>query len=143
MAILVRNKGNNNLYYLIGTGYSYYKDSRPSYIGGNLLPYTEEGESSLAAVCNMQGDIEWFPTDELRVIEIDGVKVGELHSSADLERMKEETMSSCPACNAIVSVDAKVCKSCGLTLIVEEEDMEDYTKNHRKDDDFRDTFSPF
>jgi len=118
MAILVRNKSNNTLYFLVGTGFSFYKDSRPGAFGGNLFPHEEEGEFRMAAVCNEAGDIEWFPTDELKVIEIDGVKLSDLYTKEELQSLTEETRDYCPACGAVVSNDAKTCGSCGLTLIV-------------------------
>lgn len=78
MSTLVKNNKSGRYYYLIGTSYSFYKDTVPSFFGGNLFPNEDEGEFKIAAVCNENGEIEWFPADELKVIEVDGVKVSEL-----------------------------------------------------------------
>lgn len=78
MATLIKNEKNGRYYFLIGTSYSFYKDTSPSFLGGNLFPNEDEGEFKLAAVCDEQGEIKWFPTDEIKVIEVDGVKVHEL-----------------------------------------------------------------
>jgi hypothetical protein len=78
MATLVKNNNNGKFYYLVGTSYCFYKDSVPSFFGGNLFPNEEEGEFKIAAVCNEHGEIEWFPAEEIRVIEVDGIKVSGL-----------------------------------------------------------------
>ena len=78
MSTLVKNNNTGKHYYLIGTSYSFYKDTVPSFWGGNLFPNEDEGEFKIAAVCNEDGDIEWFCADDLKVIEVDGVKVSEL-----------------------------------------------------------------
>lgn len=78
MATLVKNNTNGKYYYLLGTSYSFYKDTVPSFFGGNLFPNEDEGEAKIGAVCNEQGEIEWFPTEELKVVEVDGIKVSEL-----------------------------------------------------------------
>ena len=117
MSILVRNKGNNNIYYLVSASYSFYKDPRPTLFGVDH----EEGEIKMAAVCNKNGDIEWFPTEELKVIEIDGVKVSDLFDNPEFNVIMEDMGDKCPACGAVVSTDAAICSSCGLTLIVDED----------------------
>lgn len=73
MAIIVQHFETNKKFILLGTSYSHYKDSRPSFLGGNLFPHEEEGEYQLAAVCDEKGEIEWFSTSELTVIEVDGM----------------------------------------------------------------------
>lgn len=78
MAIIVRHRNTEEVYALIGTGYGAYKATRPSFLGGNLFPHEEEGEIPVAAVSNVAGDIEWFYTKDLQVIEIDGINVEEL-----------------------------------------------------------------
>lgn len=78
MATLVKNNESGKYYYLIGTSYSFYKDTVPSFFGGNLFPNEEEGEFKIAAVCNENGEIEWFSTDNLKVVEVDGINVSEL-----------------------------------------------------------------
>lgn len=53
---------------LVGTGYSFFKDSRPSFLGGTLFPHEEEGELTYAAVSDEHGVISWVKTIELKVI---------------------------------------------------------------------------
>jgi hypothetical protein len=78
MATLVKNIKSGKCYYLLGASYSFYKDTVPSFFGGNLFPNEEEGEFKIAAVCNELGEIEWFLTEEIIVVEVDGIKVSEL-----------------------------------------------------------------
>lgn len=75
MATLVKNKKNGRVYILIGTGYGAYMATRPSLLGGNLFPREDKGQYALAAICNEKGDINWVYTDDLKVIEVDGVKI--------------------------------------------------------------------
>jgi hypothetical protein len=78
MAIIVLHKDSGKHYVLIGTGYSFFKDSRPSFLGGSLFPHEEEGELKCAAISDENGTISWAQTDELEVIEIDGVRIREI-----------------------------------------------------------------
>jgi predicted RNA-binding Zn-ribbon protein involved in translation (DUF1610 family) len=126
MSVIVRNTRNGSMYILLGTSFSYYKDSRPGIFGGNLIPHEEEGEFKMAAVCNSQGDIEWFPTDDLKVIEIDGAQI-----SSQLEKITEDYNKNrriyyCPACGSNVYEDDEICTSCGITLIVDEDNLPEF-----------------
>jgi hypothetical protein len=124
MPILVKNVKNNNFYFLLGTSYSAYKDSLPSFLGGALFPNVSEGEFRVAAVCNPEGNIEWFYADELRIIEIDGIKVSELYNNnAEIPILADEIPTQCPGCGEPIATDDKICKSCGLNLIVEENNL--------------------
>ncbi len=121
MAVIVKNIKNNNLYVLLGTGFSYYKDSRPGAFGGNLIPHMEEGEFKMAAVCDKNGHIHWFETEALKVIKVDGIEVSSLFKDAEEEYFENKTTIYCPACGASVYEDDKMCGSCGITLIVDDE----------------------
>lgn len=123
MPILVKNIKNDNLYFLLGTSFSVYKDTKPSMLGGYLFPNEDEGEFRVASVCNSDGVIEWFYADELRVIEIDGVKVSELDNKKECPTVEDEIIDKCPACGEIIKEDDKVCSSCGLNLIVDENNL--------------------
>lgn len=57
MAILIKHETTGVQYVLIGTGYSYYKDSLPGAFGGVLFPNVDEGELQMVAVCDASGDI--------------------------------------------------------------------------------------
>lgn len=125
MAIVVLHTKSNKKYVLIGTGYGAYKASRPSVLGGSLFPHEDMGEIPVAAVSDSKGKIHWFLTGDLQVLEIDGQNLNNIIKEEN-EGDKESTMESteeeyCPACNMKVSVNAKVCPSCELTLLYEED----------------------
>lgn len=124
MAIIARHKKSNKVYALIGTGYGAYKATTPSFLGGNLFPHEEEGEIPVAAVTDEKGEIQWFYTNELKVIEIDGVKIEEVlapYRKASGKTIDEPTMNVCPACDTEISSNDRECPSCGLVFQVEEE----------------------
>ncbi|MBS4031246.1 MAG: hypothetical protein KGZ63_07500 [Clostridiales bacterium] len=79
MATIVLHKETGKQFVLIGTGYGAFKASRPSFFGGNLFPHDEEGQMPLAAVCDKAGTIYWIYTEELKVIEIDGERIEDIH----------------------------------------------------------------
>jgi len=103
-------------YVLIGTGYGAYKSARSSLFGGDLFPTEEEGEIPTAAVSDQSGNIHWFLTEKLRVVEIDGVKPNNiLVNYTDLDLRSDSVdvpagdMERCPACNHLVAADVTVC----------------------------------
>lgn len=121
MATIIIHKESGKHYALIGTGYSYYKDSLPSFFGGVLRPNEEEGESMSAAISDEHGVISWVQTSEIKVVEINGVKIGEIlkpFSGNDLSDIQcdDPEKEKCPACDRIVSVFDKECPTCGLRL---------------------------
>jgi len=124
MAIIVRHKNDGKIYVLIGTGYGVYKSATPSFLGGNLFPNEEKGEIPVAAVTDEKGEIQWFHTDELKVIEIDGVEICEVlakHKKTEQQNMTGLTKDVCPACAGEISVDDTTCPWCGLVFQIEEE----------------------
>jgi predicted RNA-binding Zn-ribbon protein involved in translation (DUF1610 family) len=123
MAITVRNIRNNKFYILLSASFSFFKDSRPGIFGGNLLPQIEEGEFKIAAVCNKNGEIEWFPSADLKVLEIDGVSVASCLDGVPEKYGENRTLNSCPACGHTIYEDDRLCSSCGITLIVDEENI--------------------
>ncbi|MEA4900534.1 hypothetical protein [Desulfitobacterium sp.] len=124
MTIIVRHRKSNKVYALIGTGYGAYKATTPSFLGGNLFPHEEEGEIPVAAVTNEEGEIQWFYTNELEVIEMDGVKIKEVlapfRKTSD-ETIDEPAMNVCPACDTEILPNDRECPSCGLVFQIEEE----------------------
>lgn len=124
MATVVRHKESRQVYVLIGTSYSFFKDSRPSFLGGALFPYEEEGVFNLAAVANKEGEIKWFATEELKVIEVDGRSMEEILSSYETEGtdrpIDESEADYCLGCDTKISVNDRECPSCGLVFIIEE-----------------------
>nr|WP_150959579.1 hypothetical protein [Aneurinibacillus sp. XH2] len=123
MAVVVLHKPSGERYLLLGTGFGAYKAARPSLFGGNLFPHEEAGEIPAAAVCDELGNIHWFYTEELQVLEIDGMEVGRLYGKLKSLSSKKASdtipaeMELCPACRTRVKITDKECPSCGLTLI--------------------------
>lgn len=126
MAVIIRHKESKQVYVLIGTSYSYYKDSRPSFFGGDLFPHEEEGLFDQVAAVDPSGKIRWFPTEHVQVIEIDGRKVEDILNEYNSKHpnMPETDQAAgydtCPGCGSRVREDDRECPSCGLTLILEE-----------------------
>ncbi len=120
MAIVVVHKATGRHYILIGTGYSFYKDSRPSFLGGVLFPHEDEGEAMCAAICDEKGTISWAQTSELEVIEVNGVKVREILSSYinDVDSINKDNLEeeNCPACGTRAAIINKHCPGCGIKL---------------------------
>ncbi|MCO1604749.1 hypothetical protein [Desulfosporosinus nitroreducens] len=122
MATIVVHKVTGKHYALVGTGYSFFKDSRPSVLGGVLFPHQEEGESMRAAISDEYGVIRWVQTNEIEVINIDGVRIGEIlepyQNSCLSTKSKSDSLGDCcPACGIGVSAQDKECPSCGLLLM--------------------------
>lgn len=126
MAVIVRHKQNKLVYVLVGTSYSYFKDSRPSFFGGDLFPHEEEGLFDQVAAVDASGKIQWFPTEQIQVIEVDGKKLEDIlrdYKSKHRDLPDSEVVEdndTCPGCGCKVKEDERYCPSCGLTLILEE-----------------------
>jgi len=121
MSAIVVHKLTGKHYVLVGTGYTFFKDCRPTFGGGTLFPH-EEGELKCAALSDEHGVISWVQTIELEVIEIDGIRIGEILkpylNSYPLSNSKTDLSGeNCPACGTGVSAQEKECPSCGLRLI--------------------------
>lgn len=127
MAVLVQHVESGRVFVLIGTGYSCYKDSRPSYLGGVLFPHEEEGHYELVAVSDSRGRITWLQADEVRVLEVDGISPEKLLAEygdqtavkAEAQGGAGEECEQCPACGEKVGSRVRECPSCGLALILE------------------------
>lgn len=78
MSVIVKHKETESKYIMIGTGYGVMKDDKAKYFGHHLLHQDEEKLMKMAAVSDDQGNIYWYDTDELRVIEIDGEKLEDI-----------------------------------------------------------------
>ncbi|WP_088187181.1 hypothetical protein [Desulfosporosinus sp. FKA] len=121
MAAIVLHKVKGKYYVLVGTGYSFFKYSRPSLLGGDLFPHQEEGEFMRAAISDECGVISWVQTSELEVIEIDGIKIGDLLkpyiNESNLGNRKTDLSGEvCPACGVGISEYEIECPSCGIRL---------------------------
>ena len=126
MAAIVRHEPTGRNFVLLGTGYGAYRSTMPGLLGGALFPDVQEGEIPLAAVCDARGAIHWLLTEELTVLEIDGVPVERYRDRLEPSALRQgdagETAEeeACPACGAPTGAADRECPSCGLTLILEE-----------------------
>ena len=73
MAIIVEHKEFKQKYILIGTGFGVYKTSRPAVFIANRIPKEDSEEITMVAVCNKDGEIEWFNSEELIIRKIDEI----------------------------------------------------------------------
>lgn len=73
MAVIVQAKKSGKQYVFLGTGFGAYKAARPDVFLGNLWPTEEEGQITMVAVCDTKGNIRWAHSDDLVVVEVDGV----------------------------------------------------------------------
>jgi|GEM_PF-937349 len=80
MAIIVESKTNKKRYVLLGTGLGMYKSSRPSFLGGTLLPTEEKVVSHSIVLCDEAGEIIFVDRSSFRVIEVDGMNLDDLKS---------------------------------------------------------------
>ncbi|NEO39978.1 MAG: hypothetical protein F6J90_28050 [Moorea sp. SIOASIH] len=78
MAVIVKHRETSQEYIWLGTGFGAYKSSRPSRFLGELFPHEEEGEFRVVAVCDRFGQILWFYSAQLVVVEVDGETPSEL-----------------------------------------------------------------
>lgn len=80
MAIIVEHKELKMKYILIGTGFGIYKTSKPAGFIANRIPKEDLGEMTMVAVCNEQGKIRWFNSEELIVKKVDEISPGDILS---------------------------------------------------------------
>ena len=74
MATIVEYTKNGKRYVLLGTGFGTYKSAHSGFLLGDWFPTVDEGQITMAAVCDASGKIRWAHTDELIVVEVDGVR---------------------------------------------------------------------
>lgn len=124
MAVIVLHKNTNKKYIVLGTGFGAYKAITPSFFGGNLFPHEEEGTIQTAAVCNSKGEIIWFNSDDLQVIEIDGVEISQINlfvEDRSIENSSEEEKALnhyeiCPVCGTKADEIEQYCIGCGFKV---------------------------
>ncbi|SCW51414.1 hypothetical protein SAMN04487970_1011124 [Paenibacillus tianmuensis] len=131
MATIVWHKPSGRKYLFLGPGFGAYKAQRAGVLGGDWFPHEESGEIMVAAVCDGNGIIRWFPSEELQVLEIDGKPVSSWFESLadpdvlltldkdDACRAEAGAVEQCPACLTRVRAEERECPSCGLTLMTE------------------------
>ena len=70
MATIVQHKPTGAHYVVIGTGYGAWASTRV--LPGGGLARVNTGTNPVIAVTGEKGEIGWLPTDEVRVISVDG-----------------------------------------------------------------------
>lgn len=78
MSVIVKHRDTKKKYVMIGTGYGIMREDKPKYFGHHLLHQDDEKLMKMAAVSDKEGNIFWYDTDLLKVIEIDGDKLNEI-----------------------------------------------------------------
>lgn len=78
MPIIVEHLKDNKRYIYIGASYSFYRDTSPSFFGGNLFPNEDEGEFNCVLVSDELGQLIWIPAGEIKVISINGIIPSEI-----------------------------------------------------------------
>ena len=77
MAIIVLHKKQKERFLLLGTGYGAHKAIHTGGFMGHLMPEEDSGTHEMVAVCDKNGDIKWYPSKELKVINVDDKKLEE------------------------------------------------------------------
>ncbi len=72
MAVIVQAKKTGKRYVFLGTGFGAYKATRPHALLGDWMAHEEEGQITMVAVCDANGNIRWAHSDDLIVVEVDG-----------------------------------------------------------------------
>lgn len=75
MSVVVIHKDTQEKFVMIGTGYGIMKEENDKYFGQYLLHQDDQKMMHMAAVCDYEGNISWYDTDRLKVVEIDGNKI--------------------------------------------------------------------
>lgn len=80
MATIVQSQRNGEKYILLGAGYGAFKSSVPGAFFGNLSPDEHEGQFDMVAISDPEGTIHWVESQELTVVEVDGVTPSQILS---------------------------------------------------------------
>jgi len=78
MPIVVERVEDGSVYILLGTGFGMYKSVKPHFFFGNLVGDESSGQMAMVAVCDLNGRIGWFQSEQLRVLRVDGQTPEEL-----------------------------------------------------------------
>lgn len=77
MSVIVKHKETKKKFVMIGTGYGTMREDKQHFFGDHLIHQEDEKLSAMAAVCDYEGNIFWYDTEELRIIEVDGEKIAD------------------------------------------------------------------
>ena len=75
MSVIIEHIETARRYFLLGAGFGMFRSSRTGFWGGNLNPSEVSGQKSLVAVCDARGEIGWFESSEVKVVEVDGASL--------------------------------------------------------------------
>jgi hypothetical protein len=106
--IIVEYIPDKRRFIFLGAGYGYAMSARPSAVFGNLDPVKEEDDRPKVCVCDNRGVLDWFYSDEMRVVSVDGVDVDSWPGVDSLEAPKEPMR--CVLCGKVVTT--RVCPDC-------------------------------
>ena len=74
MAIFVEHKKSHDLFVLISGGFGAYQSAGNSGAFDSVRVY-KEGSHPMVCVCDRNGDIGWFASEDIRVIHVDGLDI--------------------------------------------------------------------
>ena len=78
VATIVKHTETGKQLVLIGAGFGAYQSKKPNAFFGDWVADTESGSQEMVCVCNSDGLIGWMYSEEVNVISVDGVPVGDL-----------------------------------------------------------------
>ena len=80
MATFVEHKESGGLYVLISGGFGVYQSAANGTF--DQMQLYEQGTRLKVCVCDQNGDLGWFNSDAIRVINVDGIDIKELKDLA-------------------------------------------------------------
>jgi len=78
MAVIVAHRQTGQRFALLGAGFAAFTTMKPEWFTTRVQPAEIAGQMTLVAVCGPDGQIGWFWSQELVVVEVDGVAPGKL-----------------------------------------------------------------
>ncbi|TNE82070.1 MAG: hypothetical protein EP332_01975 [Bacteroidetes bacterium] len=97
---------------LIGSGFGAWAAERPSLWWGNLDPHKENGFLETVAISDRSGNIQWIKSQDVRVIEIDGIPISQMDISNEISIPVFKTQ--CSRCKKALTTGNTTCSNCGL-----------------------------
>jgi hypothetical protein len=112
--IIVKHMDTNKRYILLGTGYGLAESARPSMIFGDFIPTEKSSCHQMLCVCDAMGAVAWLPSKDVKVVEVDGVKVEEHPSISTFDdSLQQDKLSEpveCANCGRMIY--SSVCPYC-------------------------------
>ena len=118
--IIVEHKASKHHFILIGTGYGHAQSCKPSFLFGALLPDHSEDTHLMVCVCDRKGRLGWCPSEDVRLISVDGIDVNNVPNVSTFEDLdvpadqptgrESAAPMRCAICNRVLESD--VCPHC-------------------------------